>query len=59
MQLAAARLTPYLGPIAKVLVKKAAQHARDTAQLYNALADHITDAEDKARFLQDVTRKKK
>jgi serine/threonine-protein kinase len=59
LQLAAARLTPYLGPIAKVLVKKAAQHARDTAQLYNALADHITDAEDKARFLQDVTRKKK
>jgi serine/threonine-protein kinase len=52
--LAASRLTPYLGPIAKVLVKKAAARSRDVQALYAELAEHLTDPEEKRRFLKEA-----
>ena len=54
LNLASQRLMPYLGPIAKVLVKKAAAHARDTAMLYTELAEHLPDEKEKASFLKDA-----
>jgi eukaryotic-like serine/threonine-protein kinase len=51
---AAARLAPYVGPIAKVLAKKAAANLGSRTALYLALAEHITDPEEKAKFLLEV-----
>ena len=48
------RLAPYVGPIAKVLAKKAAAIATSRTGLYLALAENITDAEDKAKFLLEA-----
>jgi eukaryotic-like serine/threonine-protein kinase len=45
-------LTFHVGPIAKVLVKKAASQAASTEDLYNRLATHITRDEDRATFLR-------
>ena len=58
LDLATTRLTPYMGPIAKVLVKKAAARARDAAGLYAELAEHLTDPQEKARFLKEAGGKK-
>jgi serine/threonine-protein kinase len=49
------KLTTYVGPIAKVLVKKAASQATTAQQFYTLLADNLgTDAE-RMRFLDEVT----
>ncbi|MDB5807236.1 MAG: putative serine/threonine protein kinase [Betaproteobacteria bacterium] len=58
LDLAAARLTPYLGPIAKVLVKKTGAKVRDLAGLYAELAGHLTDEHEKASFLKEAGLKK-
>jgi hypothetical protein len=50
---AAERLAPYVGPIAKVLAKKAAAGATSRTALYFSLAENIKDAEEKAKFLKD------
>ena len=47
-------LAPYLGPIAKVLVTRAAPTARSAEELENALAAEIPSAEDRRRFLAAV-----
>jgi serine/threonine protein kinase len=47
------RLAPYVGPIAKVLVKKAAAKAPDARQFYLSLAENISSESDKKRFLRD------
>ena len=50
---AAGRLAPYVGPIAKVMAKKAAAQARDLKAFYQRLAENL-DPEDRARFLKDA-----
>jgi serine/threonine-protein kinase len=49
---AVADLTPFMGPISKVLVKKDATAARDLRELYLRLAEHLATGEEKARFLK-------
>ena len=51
---AAEHLTKYLGPIAKILVRKEAKKARTLPELYQYLADHIPIEQEKAIFLRDV-----
>jgi serine/threonine protein kinase len=50
---ATGRLAPYVGPIAKVMAKKAAAQARDLKAFYQRLAENL-DPEDRARFLKDA-----
>jgi serine/threonine protein kinase len=47
-------LAPYLGPIAKVLVTRAARRARTANDLQEALAAEIASEEDRRRFLARV-----
>jgi class 3 adenylate cyclase len=47
---AAQRLAVYIGPVAKLLVKRAAEQARGTRDLYERLARHIDDPRDRQRF---------
>jgi serine/threonine protein kinase len=51
---AARRLAPYLGPIARIVVKKAAAQAASRWQFYQLLAEHLSGEDDKKRFLHDV-----
>jgi hypothetical protein len=44
------RLAVYIGPMAKVLVKRAAEQARGTRDLYERLARHIDDPGDRRQF---------
>jgi serine/threonine-protein kinase len=53
-QRATALLARYLGPIAGLLTKKAAQTATDEAQLYTILADKVTDAAERERFIKEA-----
>ncbi|MBI1208869.1 MAG: protein kinase [Azospirillum sp.] len=50
------RLTRYLGPIARILVKRCAQNAGTIDGLYLALAEHIPDEKDRAAFLGGIRR---
>ncbi len=50
---ATGRLAPYVGPIAKVMAKKAAAQARDLKGFYERLAENL-DPGDRERFLKDV-----
>jgi len=47
-------LAPYIGPIAKVVVTRAARAARSAEELQNALAEEIPSAGDRQRFLAAV-----
>jgi len=51
---AARRLAPYIGPIAKVLAKKAAAKAQDSRQFHLMLSENITSESERNRFLKDV-----
>jgi serine/threonine-protein kinase len=48
-------LARYIGPMASVLTRKAAQNASDEAQLYSLLAEKLTE-EERERFLSDAAR---
>lgn len=48
------RLAALMGPIAGVLVDKAAQRARSSDELYRLLSQHIEEAADRDRFLASV-----
>jgi serine/threonine-protein kinase len=48
------RLAAYLGPIARVVVKKAAAGATNRRQFYLLLADQLSSEDDKQRFLKAV-----
>lgn len=50
---AAGRLARYLGPIAKVMAKKAAAQARDLKAFYQRLADNLPDPDERAEFLKN------
>jgi len=45
-------LAEHLGPVARVVVKRAAAKARDEAELYLLLADEIEDKEEKKAFIR-------
>ncbi len=47
-------LAPFLGPIAKVMVTRAAKSARSTEELQNALAAEISSDEERRRFLTAI-----
>jgi serine/threonine protein kinase len=51
---ASRRLAPYLGPIARIVVKKATAQATSRRQFYLLLAEHLSSEDDKERFLHDV-----
>lgn len=50
---AARALARHLGPIAKVLVRRAIRQAGSREELWTALAQHIESARDRAAFLRD------
>ncbi len=45
------QLTPFVGPIAAILVDKAAARAESTAEFYDVLAERIESEDDRRRFL--------
>jgi serine/threonine protein kinase len=47
-------LARYLGPIALVMARKAAQTACDEAHLYSMLAENLTDAAERERFITEA-----
>jgi hypothetical protein len=49
-------LAGHIGPIAKVVVTRAARTARSTGELHSALASEIADAADRKRFLAAISR---
>ena len=49
-------LSAYLGPIARVLVKRAAADAPDQATFRDAVAQHVEDVDDRKRLLQALAR---
>ena len=51
LSLAEQHLAHYLGPLAKVFVKKTAAQAGNLEELYAMLADHLESESDKKRFL--------
>jgi len=52
LQRAEADLARYIGAVARVLVKRAAQKARDESELYLLLADEIEDKAEKKNFIR-------
>jgi eukaryotic-like serine/threonine-protein kinase len=48
------KLASYLGPIARVIVKKAATQAKTSRQFYMLLADHLVSTAERERFLAEV-----
>ncbi|MBV8804212.1 MAG: serine/threonine protein kinase [Sinobacteraceae bacterium] len=48
-------LARYIGPIAAVVVKKAAPAALDESDLYAKVAERIADADERAQFVADLT----
>lgn len=51
---AEAQLTEIIGPLAKLLVRKAAEKAANYRDLYIQLSEHITNDADRERFLADI-----
>ena len=51
---AARALTPYLGPIAKVVAKRASNLTQDLQQFYQLLAEELPSEQDRASFLRAV-----
>jgi serine/threonine-protein kinase len=49
---AASRLAPFVGPIAKVMAKKAAAQAGDVRILYQRLAENLADPKERTEFLK-------
>lgn len=47
-------LAAYVGPIAKILVKKSAAQVTTAAQLHDLLAAQLTEPSDREKFLRDV-----
>ena len=55
-QRASQLLAHYLGPIAAVVTRRAAQTAADEAHLYSILAEKLTDTAERERFLLEARR---
>lgn len=54
LEAAQRRLAAYVGPIARVLVKRASKVAVDRAEFHRLLADHVPDSAERARFLKEM-----
>ncbi len=54
LQMAEQRLAYYIGPLAKILVNKAAQQTSSEVQLYQMLASNIPDENDQKEFLASL-----
>jgi serine/threonine-protein kinase len=54
LDLASRQLAKYIGPIASVMVKKAARQATSLQVFYALLADNITNLDERSKFLKDV-----
>jgi serine/threonine-protein kinase len=48
------KLAAYIGPIAKVMVKRASRMTGQPAEFYRLLAEQVPDMADRARFLKEV-----
>jgi len=51
-------LARYIGPIATVVTRKAAQTAIDESHFYSLLAEKVTDAAERERFLFEAARRR-
>src|SRR5262249_44204568 len=51
---AADMLARYVGPVAKILVERAASRVADERSLYAALAEHVQKPAERVRFLRDA-----
>ncbi len=47
-------ITRYVGPVAKILVERAAARAENEKRLYGLLAEHVQNPAERARFLRDA-----
>jgi serine/threonine-protein kinase len=56
MEAAQQKLAAHLGPIAKVLVKRASKMTGNADEFYRLLADNLPDPKDRARFLKEMGR---
>lgn len=54
LELVEQRLTLYIGPIAKILVKKVAKKTGDLQEFYRLLAEALPTQEERRRFLREV-----
>ncbi len=54
LERAARLLARHIGPISRVLVKKAAASAHSVPALYHSLADHVQSKADREKFLHDA-----
>jgi serine/threonine-protein kinase len=54
IDLASRQLAKYLGPIASVMVKKAARDATSLQLFYTTLADNISNLDERSKFLKEV-----
>jgi serine/threonine-protein kinase len=56
MEAAQMKLAVYVGPIAKVLAKRASKLTGNADEFYRLLAENLPDPQERARFLKDVGR---
>ena len=56
MEAAQMKLAVYVGPIAKVLAKRASKMTGNADEFYRLLAENLPDPQERARFLKDVGR---
>ena len=54
MEAAQQKLAAYVGPIAKVLARRASRMTGSVDEFYRLLADNLPDPQDRARFLKEV-----
>jgi serine/threonine-protein kinase len=54
MEAAQQKLAVYVGPIARILVKRASKMTGNADEFYRLLAENLPDAQDRARFLRDI-----
>jgi serine/threonine-protein kinase len=57
MEAAQQKLAVYVGPIAKILAKRASRMTGNADEFYRLLADNLPDQLDRARFLREVSEK--
>jgi hypothetical protein len=51
-------LARYIGPIATIVIRKAAQTAADEAQFYALLAEKIAEGPERDRFMREAQRRR-
>jgi serine/threonine-protein kinase len=51
-------LAEHIGPVAKILVGRAAHHTKDLQKLCQALAAHLSTEQERKSFLHNVLHKK-